>query len=577
MYKGFMSENTDVIQIVDTTSEKIQVLSIEWERVFLKIAVKVDGVTPKSFQICKYSRKKAKQPDSTEKVTMTKLHKRIPIKVDHIDGDIYHFVLNITCLDETSFLDNGYWLLLAEIDEENCLIASVSNQFAYELEYCDRIYHYGGNLYAYTMSFSTYSDERMILSLVINSRFFIENKKWRRRRYVEEAKSFKRKRKNAIKSCKFRMMRLYCKIVGKLTPKNGSRVMFMSETKDFINGNLKYINDRIKERGLDKELKLTYSFQVAVGKKTGFLSRLKLLTKIGRQDYIFVDDFVPLFGFLDLDKRTKLIQVWHAGEGFKAVGYCRFGKKGTPFPIEHCHKKYDYVITGSKHLVTIFEEVFALPEERFLPLGMARLDGFLDSKKIETFREQFYTEYPKLKEKKIILFAPTFRGTGQKTAHYDYDQLDYHQIYEFCGDKYIWAFKMHPFIKQAPIIPEEYADRMIDLSEYKNINDLYYITDLLITDYSSNYFEYALMKKPVLFFTYDREKYELIRGVHRSVKESAPGKVCDSFEEMMTALKHKDFEVEKIYQFVEDNFKEYDGKASDKAIDQIILKKNKDL
>ena len=99
------------------------------------------------------------------------------------------------------------------------------------------------------------------------------------------------------------------------------------------------------------------------------------------------------------------------------------------------------------------------------------------------------------------------------------------------------------------------------------------MTDVLITDYSSNYFEYSLLKRPIIFFTPDREIYELSRGVHRSVKEHAPGKVCDTFEEMMDALRTGDYEIEKVYKFVEENFGEYDGNAADRAIDYILLGK----
>ena len=207
---------------------------------------------------------------------------------------------------------------------------------------------------------------------------------------------------------------------------------------------------------------------------------------------------------------------------------------------------------------------------------MPRLDGFLNEDTIRTFREDFYQEYPAMKDKKIILFAPTFRGGGQKSAHYDYSWLDLKKIYEFCGDEYIFLVKMHPFVDKEPIqIPEEYQDRIIDFATYPNINDLYYVTDILITDYSSNYFEYSLMKKPILFYTPDRELYELSRGVHRSVKECAPGKVCDTFDELMDALKNKDYEVEKVYRFVEENFSNYDGHASDKAINRILLQGNR--
>ena len=76
-----------------------------------------------------------------------------------------------------------------------------------------------------------------------------------------------------------------------------------------------------------------------------------------------------------------------------------------------------------------------------------------------------------------------------------------------------------------------------------------------------------------MIYTPDREVYELSRGVHRSVKECAPGKVCDTFEEMMRALRTKEYESEKVHQFVKDNYDEYDGHAADKAIDAILLKK----
>ena len=81
-------------------------------------------------------------------------------------------------------------------------------------------------------------------------------------------------------------------------------------------------------------------------------------------------------------------------------------------------------------------EVFGLPENRFLPVGMPRLDGFLDENKIRNFKNEFYKNIQILQSKKIILFAPTYRGDGQKTANYNYDWLDLKEIYDFCGEEY---------------------------------------------------------------------------------------------------------------------------------------------
>ena len=353
----------------------------------------------------------------------------------------------------------------------------------------------------------------------------------------------------------------------------------MSETKDVLWGNLKYIVEGIKDRGLDKKYKMTYSYRSAAGKHQGIgdiWSWIKVVTKIAAQDIIFVDDYAPIFGFFKLGKKTKLIQVWHAGEGFKSVGYSRFGKDGSPFPQGSCHKQYTHVITGSEHLVKVFQEVFAIEKEAFYPMGMARLDNFLNEEYINNFKEEFYKGYPQLKDRRIILFAPTYRGAEQKEAYYDYDKLDAERIHEYCVEtNSVFLIKMHPFVKKLMDIPQEYKKTIIEFSNYPNINDLYYITDVLVTDYSSNYFEYALLKKPVVFYTYDRQIYELTRGVHRSIKESAPGKVCDTFDEFITCLENEDYEPEKIIKFVEDNFGEYEGNATEKIIDEILIQEGK--
>ena len=559
----------------DNTTEKIFVSAISWERVFLRLDIVSKLGADLRFKLRLFRRAKktvaAFGPEGADRPIESL--QELPIRPDSHENGVYHFVLNITCLDGRNFLDNGSWQILAlteGMDAGEAYICSVSHELAYELEDRARIFRYGGK-YAYNISFRSCSDDRQLLSFVIDSCFVTENKRWNRRCYLREALTPRGKRRGAAKDAAIRMMRAFYWATERLSPKKGNRILFMTETKEYLWGNLKAIHDRMTERGMDQRFQISCSTRNAVGRRGGVLSWLKLVSTIARQDYIFVDDYVPIFGFLNLSSRTKLIQVWHAGEGFKAVGYCRFGKEGTPFPVGTCHKKFDYVITGSERLVHVFEEVFGIPRESFLPLGMARLDGFLDVEKIEGFREKFYRDNPQFREKKLILFAPTYRGTDQKTAYYDYGQLDLGEIYEFCGASYIWAFKMHPFVRQLPEIPNEYRDRIVVFDSDADINELYYVTDLLITDYSSNYFEYALMKKPVLFFTYDREIYELTRGVHRSIRDTAPGKVCDTFEEMMEALRTQDLEEEKILAFAEENFKNYDGKACDRIIDRIIL------
>lgn len=567
----------DKTAVLENITDKVRITDISWERIFLSFTVESDLDAELSFGLRRLKRRRPKPKKGQNKadIPINKyILEEVFIRPERVEGDLSFFTLNIAAVNGREFLENGQWELFAYTEgREDVYTCSVSYELAYRLDDLSYVYRYAGGKCAYNISFSTFSEDGKTLALVLNSYFMIENSKWRKRRYVRETVNRDEKPKKFYMTLVTLLMRGCYQVLEHLSPKHGKKILFMTETKDFLWGNLKYIDDRIKERGLDKEFKLSYSLRNAVGTHKSVLSWAKLIMLISKQDYIFVDDYVPVFGFLTPNKRTKLIQVWHAGEGFKSVGYSRFGKAGSPYPGGSCHKKYDYVVTGSERLVHVYGEVFGLPEDVFFPVGMARLDGFLDEDRIRSVTDDFYGRYPELKGKKIILFAPTYRGAEQKFAYYDFDRLDFDEIYRFCGDEYVWAFKMHPFVTDPIPVPEGYEDRIIDLSSEKNINDLYYVTDILITDYSSAYFEYALMERPVLFFTYDREAYELTRGVHKSVKDTAPGKVCDTFPELMKALETGDYEIEKIRAFREANFSNYDGRAADKIIDRILLGK----
>ena len=123
-------------------------------------------------------------------------------------------------------------------------------------------------------------------------------------------------------------------------------------------------------------------------------------------------------------------------------------------------------------------------------------------------------------------------------------------------------------------IDEKHQDKIFEFSQFPDINQLFYVTEILITDYSSNIYEFSLQRKPIIFYAFDKEKYELIRSVHRTLDEHAAGKVCKTMSEVIDTIKTKDFQLEKLYQFVDENFDRSEGLASDKVIDYILLNKN---
>ena len=344
----------------------------------------------------------------------------------------------------------------------------------------------------------------------------------------------------------------------------------MTEQSNVIASNLKAVSERMIERGLDKEYKMLYSARAASEKGQSIKSWIDMVFKLARSGTVFLDDHAPCLDWLELTKDTKVIQLWHAGAGFKSSGYSRWGHMGCPNAVS-CHRQYNFGIAGSKNIAPFFSEVWGMNDEQVLATGMPRMDEYLDEAHKQEKIKEIYEKYPVCKGKKVILFAPTYRGMNKREAFYPYELVDFEGLYDVCGEEYVVLFKMHPWVHAKVPIAKEHKDKFVDVGKYPNINDLFYVTDLLITDYSSNIFEYSLMKKPMLFFAFDKIQYSFSRGFHRPYEESAPGKVCYTYAELLEAIRTEDFEYEKVQQYVEHHFDYIDSSASDRVIDWLLL------
>lgn len=366
-----------------------------------------------------------------------------------------------------------------------------------------------------------------------------------------------------------KLITFYYKVVYAFSPHNGKNILFSTESRGTLSGNLKAVYDRMIERGLNKEYNISISERKAAGGHSSRSSWIKTVTLFAKADVILIDDYAPMLTWLKLNHGTKLIQLWHAGVGFKSVGLCRFGTNGSP-RLDNAHRQYDYAIVGSTALKKIYAEVFGIEEDALIPTGLPRIDKVIDKEENQKKTDAFYAEHPDLKGKKLILFAPTFRGVGALTASYPYEKLDMKRIYDMCGSEYAFIFKMHPFIKEKPEIPEEYSDRIIDMSGMGDINDLLPVIDILITDYSSVIYEFSLFRRPMIFFAYDRDSYSAIRGFQSDYDDFAPGRICTTFDEVEDAIRTEDFQLEKVDRFVKENFDYLDSGSSDRFIDWLL-------
>ena len=237
--------------------------------------------------------------------------------------------------------------------------------------------------------------------------------------------------------------------------------------------------------------------------------------------------------FLKPRKNQVYIQTWH-GTPLKRIGLdvpgsdLDYGKEG---------KKFSYMISPSKYCTEKYISAFGLQgrEDIILETGYPRNDALFtfDQAKVNSILREL--DVPR--GKKLILYAPTFRDNkhSQVSGYENASGIDFDKLREQLGDEYIILFRAHYFVAKNMDFAK-YKDFIIDVSDYEDVNDLYIISDMLITDYSSVFFDYANLKRPIIFYMYDYEDYkENARDFYLDQNE-LPGPIAKTQDELVKAI-----------------------------------------
>ncbi|MFJ4845163.1 CDP-glycerol glycerophosphotransferase family protein [Streptomyces sp. NPDC088733] len=535
------------------TMARCLIAAISWERIHLSLTAVVSGFTG---------------DPSALRFLIVDGEREFPVNSRQTGAEQHRLEINVTNFQDRRQVPNGTWRIVPVIGEERLPAAGFDLKATDRLDVDSRTFLYDRNRSAYVIAFGLSDDDENPEFLMRTYQLFRSagpstNK--------DAPKAPLRKRLGLRVLPRARRRKLANHVYSlsrRLNPPRGNRILFASEMRTGLGGNLARVHDRMIERGLDKKYSFRHSFRVP--STANKWSTLRLIYLLATSDTVLMDDYFGLLAQLGISPKTKIIQLWHAGSGFKSVGYSRFGRYGSP-KLTNAHRKYTYVITGSKHLVPVYAEAFGIEESAVVPTGLPRIDTFLDKDHSRKVVEDFFVANPKLKGKKIVLFAPTFRGKSIGDAHYDYDRIDFAKLHEVCGDKFVVLFRMHHFIPGSVPIPAEYSDRLLDFASFPDTNDLLHVTDVLVTDYSSIIYEYTLLDRPILFYAYDKETYSVIRGFHRDYDSVAPGKICVTFDELLKALQDEDYDLSKVEQFRQENFDFVDTNSADRVIDWVVL------
>ena len=194
-------------------------------------------------------------------------------------------------------------------------------------------------------------------------------------------------------------------------------------------------------------------------------------------------------------------------------------------------KEWDYFIATDTDNQRYIQTALNLQIPRLL-LGSCRTDVLVNRN-----RDDYYKLRKKLDIKdtdKVVLYAPTFREID---FHKEKVSLHIKKLSKIENVRLI--LRLHPEIKNKLDIAE-YAENIIDGNKYADIFDLYMLSDILVTDYSSVSIEYSLLMKPFLFYMYDLEEYTKERDFYYNYLDSLPGPIIKTEDELIYAISNID-------------------------------------
>lgn len=284
------------------------------------------------------------------------------------------------------------------------------------------------------------------------------------------------------------------------------------------------------------------------------LDLIKAIYYIGTSKTIILDNYFAFLSVIKVRKGVEFIQIWHAAGAIKHFGLLDKSvvtrSQNAKNRFIRVYEKFDKVVVGSEKMVEVFKEAFQINEGKFLRTGVPRTDIFYNHEIKELTTSKLYEEYPQLQGKKVILYSPTYRDGELSSFKLKLDLKKMKQLQE---KNYFLIMKLHPAIKhEKGTLMKDHPDFILDLSHYRRMNDLLLITDILVTDYSSIPFEFALRNKPMVFFPYDLKEYQLKRGIFGDYLTSVPGPVAYTTEELITIILNDNFPYEMISKYSEE-------------------------
>ena len=387
-------------------------------------------------------------------------------------------------------------------------------------------------------------------------------------------------KKDGLFGSKIQWFRLIDKIIFRRMKRKNNWIVFESFFGRGYNDSPKYIYEYMRDRYGDRYryIWVLNDPPKAVKKqvKTVKMTSLSHVYYSTRAKYHIYNVRQP--GWFRKEEDMVFVETWH-GTPLKKLAFdledVHLASKDHKSEFYKDTRVWDYLVSANRFSTEVFEHAFDVDKNIIIETGYPRND-ILFSRRGVDIAAKVKKGLGIPSDKKVILYAPTWRDNSFfEPGKYKFElELDLDLMKEELGDEWVVLLRLHYHIANNIDI-SAYKGFVYNASSYSDISRLYLISDVCLTDYSSVFFDYANLRRPVLFFVYDYEEYkDELRGMYLDMETELPGPMLKTSREVVDAVKNiQSYDMryrDRYNQFCEKYCSFDDGNAS-KRIAEIVF------
>lgn len=321
---------------------------------------------------------------------------------------------------------------------------------------------------------------------------------------------------------------LFIYLVMRKEPLNNRKIMFKTFQGEYV-CNEKYICEEIMKRAESYDIVWVHNSEQNGGVSSyEFPSNVTVVEdnsldfyrELARAKVIIINSYLTLYRKVKLKKDQILLETWHGSLGIKKPIRNSMESKEWLSAMQRTARLTTYVISNSKFENMVYKDTF-WKEYKIVQWGHARNDILFRNAQHQSIREKVYKAYKIPLSKKLVLYAPTYRIPCSFEKYNISIEDTLNAMQEKWGGDWILAVKYHPSIRG--LVEKEnrlLGNRVVDVSDYIDMQEVLIASDAGISDYSSWMFDYLFLHRPCFIYAPDLEEYQKNRGLYYSIEQT---------------------------------------------------------